>query len=185
MSSVAFSLSFPIELSVALIYPVPVAAMIALLGSSDQREFRGQLPFLKTLFIRAQIAGAVICESLVFKRTVPSWADIGNGAGQLPYGRVAVGVILASIVGYSVNLTFVAIYNYLANGENPWRFIRQLHVGVFGEFLVAYMALALFSVLVVSGFPKFRRGSDRHLPGAAAVRSPDVPANALVAEGDR
>ena len=156
MSSVAFSLSFPIELSVALLYPPPVAALIALLGSSDQREFRGQLPFLKALFIRAQIAGAVICESLVFKRAVPSWAAIANGTADFPYVRVAIGVILASIVGYAVNLTFVAIYNYLANGENPWRFVRQIHVGVFGEFLVAYMALALFSVLVVSGFRTFR-----------------------------
>ena len=48
--------------------------MIALLGSSDQREFRGQLPILKAVFIRAQIAGAVICESLVFKKAVPTWA---------------------------------------------------------------------------------------------------------------
>jgi diguanylate cyclase (GGDEF)-like protein len=155
MSNVAFSLSFPIELSVALIYPVPVAALVALLGSSDQREFRGELPFLKALFIRAQIAGAVICESLVFKRVVPSWADIGSAS--LP--RVAIGVVLASIVGYSVNLAFVAVYGYFANGENPWRLVRQVHVGVFGEFLVAYMALALFSVLVVSGFPKFGAGA--------------------------
>jgi diguanylate cyclase (GGDEF)-like protein len=159
MSSVAFSLSFPIELSVALLYPPPVAALIALLGSSDQREFRGQLPILKALFIRAQIAGAVICESLVFKRAVPSWAGIANGSADFSFRSVAIGVVLASIVGYAVNLTFVAIYNYLANGENPWRFVRQIHVGVFGEFLVAYMALALFSVLVVSGFSTFKAGA--------------------------
>ena len=72
MSSVAFSLSFPIELSVALLFPVPLAALIALIGTSDKREFRGELPFLKGLFIRAQIAGAVICESVVIKLVVPS-----------------------------------------------------------------------------------------------------------------
>ena len=34
VSSVAFSLSFPLELSVALLYPTPVAALIALCGSA-------------------------------------------------------------------------------------------------------------------------------------------------------
>ena len=57
VSSVAFSLSFPIELSVALIYPSPVAALIALIGASDPRELRREMPFLEGLFIRAQIAG--------------------------------------------------------------------------------------------------------------------------------
>ena len=34
VSSVAFSLSFPLELSVALLYPTPVAALIAFCGSA-------------------------------------------------------------------------------------------------------------------------------------------------------
>jgi diguanylate cyclase (GGDEF)-like protein len=153
MSSVAFSLSFPIELSVALLYFPPVAALIALLGSSDAREFRGELPPLKALFIRAQIAGAVICESLVFKHFAPFWRDLGTDgipAGALP--RVAFAVVLASLTGYAANLLFVAFYNYIANDESPWQFVRNVHVGVFGEFVVAYMALALFSVMVVSGY---------------------------------
>ena len=68
MSSVAFSLSFPIELSVAMLFPVPLAGFIALLGTSDNREFRGELPFFKGLFIRTQVAAAALCESLVVKR---------------------------------------------------------------------------------------------------------------------
>ena len=84
MSSVAFSLSFPIELSVALLFPVPLAALIALIGTSDKREFRGELPFLKGLFIRAQIAGAVICESVVIKLVYPQWDRIANPAGWVP-----------------------------------------------------------------------------------------------------
>jgi diguanylate cyclase (GGDEF)-like protein len=151
MSNVAFSLSFPLELSVALIYPVPVAGLVGLLGSSDKREFRGELPFLKALFIRAQIAGAVISESLVFK-----WFDAHTMAdlqlSTLP--KLIVAMLCASVVGYSVNLAFVAVYGYFAHGESPRRFVREIHVGVFGEFVISYMALALFSVLVVIGFPK-------------------------------
>src|SRR5437868_6998548 len=60
MSNVAFSLSFPIELSVALLYKPPAAAFIALIGSSDPREFKGEIPFIQAVFSRSQIAGAAI-----------------------------------------------------------------------------------------------------------------------------
>jgi diguanylate cyclase (GGDEF)-like protein len=164
MSSVAFSLSFPIELSVALLFPVPLAALIALIGTSDKREFRGELPFLKGLFIRAQIAGAVICESVVIKLVYPQWDRIANPACansadiacQTNIPRVALAVFCASIVGYTVNLLFVAFYNYFALRESPMRFLREVHAGVFGEFLIAYMGLALFSVLVITGYQKYR-----------------------------
>jgi diguanylate cyclase (GGDEF)-like protein len=164
MSSVAFSLSFPIELSVAMLFPVPVAALIALLGTSDKREFRGELPFFKGLFIRAQIAGAAICESLVIKLVYPQWERIANpacanslaAACHVDIVRVGLAVLCAAIVGYTVNLLFVAFYNYFALGENPMLFLREVHAGVFGEFLIAYMGLALFSVLVITGYQRFR-----------------------------
>jgi diguanylate cyclase (GGDEF)-like protein len=167
MSSVAFSLSFPLELSVAMLFPVPLAALIALLGTSDNREFRGELPFMKGLFIRTQIAGSAICESLVIKAVYPQWQQIANPACQNPTSadviaachtnvpRIALAVICASLVGYTVNVLFVAFYNHFALGENPLRFIRELHAGVFGEFVIAYMGLALFSVLVISGYQRF------------------------------
>src|SRR5512134_723086 len=50
------SLSFPILLGVAIIYPPPVAAVIALLGSFDPRELRLQMPPLRAVFNRAQMA---------------------------------------------------------------------------------------------------------------------------------
>ena len=83
VSSVAFSLSFPLELSVALLYPTPVAALIAFCGSSDPRELRRDIPIMKALWIRAQIAVAVLCESVVFKSlaTLESewWLPRGRG----------------------------------------------------------------------------------------------------------
>src|SRR5215467_2503027 len=58
-----FSLSFPLQLAVALVYPVPVAASVAFLGTSDMREIRRQIPLNKALFNRAQIAASVADES--------------------------------------------------------------------------------------------------------------------------
>jgi diguanylate cyclase (GGDEF)-like protein len=157
MSNVAFSLSFPIELSVALLYPPPVAALIALVGSSDVREFRGEIPPIQALFSRAQIAGAAICESLIFHAILPHLDTSDIPVSQVP--SLVVAVLCASIVGYGVNVAFVAVYGWFANDENPMEFIRKVHVGVFGEFVISYMALALFSVLVVMGFGRYGVGA--------------------------
>src|SRR3954468_20220260 len=114
MSSVAFSLSFPIELSVAMLFPVPVAGLIALLGTSDTREFRGELPLWKGFFIRAQIAAGAICGSLGFKHLYPEWTRLGEDGYHAVVWKVGVAVVCASMVGYVINLGFVAIYNYFA-----------------------------------------------------------------------
>jgi diguanylate cyclase (GGDEF)-like protein len=144
VSSVAFSLSFPLELSVAMLYPTPVAGLIALVGASDPRELRLKIPFMKALFIRGQIAITVMFESFLFHRV----ATIGSSGGW----RLGLGVMLAAIVGYAVNLLFVSFYGYYQSGQRPSEVLRQIHVGVFGEFVLSYSGLALFSVLVATTF---------------------------------
>jgi hypothetical protein len=42
--SMGFSLSFPLELSAALLFPTPTAAAIAFLGATDARELKGEIP---------------------------------------------------------------------------------------------------------------------------------------------
>ncbi len=134
-----FSLSFPLELSVALLYPPPVAATIVLLGSADVREFRGQMPPLTAVFVRAQIALAVLLESQVFR-----------GLADLDDHWFVVGptVLLAAIAGYTVNTVLVAEWQTLRSRARLDDVVRQMHSGVLGEFVVSYMGLALFSVLV-------------------------------------
>ena len=134
-----FSLSFPLELSVALLYPPPVAALIVLLGSADAREFRRQIPPLTAMFVRAQIALAVLAESQVFR-----------GLADLDDGWFVVGptVLLAAIVGYAVNTILVAEWQTIKSRATLDAILRQMHSGVLGEFVVSYMGLALFSVLV-------------------------------------
>jgi diguanylate cyclase (GGDEF)-like protein len=137
---IKFSLSFPIELSAALLYQPGVAALIAFLGALDRRELRRELPFLKAVYIRGQIAFSVAAESLVF-HTV---------AGDLhaPWWKLGPAVLLASLAGYLLNAFVVATYAHLQTGESTMKILREMHVGVFGEFVISYMGLALFSVLV-------------------------------------
>jgi diguanylate cyclase (GGDEF)-like protein len=138
-----FSLSFPLQLAVALIYPPAVAATVALLGTSDPRELRRELPLLKALFIRGQIAVSVIGESFLFHH----FTTLGGR-----WWMVGPVVLLATVVGYVTNAWLVALYFHLESREKVLTILKEMHVGVFGEFLLSYMALALFSVLVATSF---------------------------------
>jgi diguanylate cyclase (GGDEF)-like protein len=137
---IAFSLSFPIELSAALLYQPGVAALIAFLGAVDERELRRELPLLKAIYIRGQIAFSVAAESLVFHSIAHNldseWYVLGPA------------VLLAAAAGYLLNVFVVATYAHLQTGEPTMAILREMHVGVFGEFVISYMGLALFSVLV-------------------------------------
>jgi diguanylate cyclase (GGDEF)-like protein len=149
-SEMAFSLSFPIELSAALVYSPSVAALTAFLGAADRRELRGELPLAKALYIRGQIAWSVAIESFVFHHLASldhwRWFELGPA------------VLAAAIAGYAVNVVVVAKYASLQKNEPLIPLIRQMHVGVFGEFVVSYMGLALFSVLVALSTQSTRLG---------------------------
>ena len=136
----AFSLSFPIELSAALVYPPPVAALIALLGAADRRELRKEIPPLKAMYIRGQIALSVAVESQIFHQT----ASLDHS----PWFVLAAAVLGASVAGYIVNVLIVALYAHLQNRKPILDIVREMHLGLFGEFVLSYMGLALFSVLV-------------------------------------
>jgi diguanylate cyclase (GGDEF)-like protein len=150
--SMRFSLSFPLELSAAMLFPTPAAAAIAFVGSADPREFRGEVPPLKALFVRAQIAVCVIAESLIFTKLVhPAHsADFKDILANIPAYRLIAPTFLAAIVGYSLNTFFVAAYYHFQSGKGLRSIIGDMHRGVFGEFLASYMALALFAVLVAT-----------------------------------
>ena len=139
-SEMAFSLSFPIELSAALVYAPPVAAAIAFLGAIDKREFRRELPPMKAMYIRGQIAWSVALESLVFHR-------LASLQGT-HWFILAPSVILAAVAGYALNVIVVANYASMQTGDPIGKIVRDMHVGVLGEFVMSYLGLALFSVLV-------------------------------------
>ena len=124
---VRLQFSFPLELSVAILYPPPVAALIVFLGSADIREFRGQLAPLTALFVRSQIALAVLAESEVFR-----------GLAHLRDGWFIVGpaVLLVAVVGYAVNTLLVAEWKALRRRVSLESILRQMHSGVLGEFVV-------------------------------------------------
>jgi diguanylate cyclase (GGDEF)-like protein len=138
-----FSLSFPLQLAVALIYPPPVAGAVAFLGTADSREFRREVSLEVGLWNHAQIALSVVAESMIFHGFVSLDSD---------WYVVAPTVLVAAVVGYAVNALLVAWYFRLQTQEKFIPILREMHVGVFGEFLLSYMGLALFSVFMATSF---------------------------------
>lgn len=140
---IPFSLSFPLQLSVALIYPPAVAGAIALLGSTDKREFTGGVRLWTALWNRAQIALSVVVEGSIFHHL----ASLDS-----PWYELGPAVLLAGAVGYAVNAGCVAVYMHLKSRVPLLQLLREMHVGVFGEFILSYLGLALFSVVVATTF---------------------------------
>ena len=59
-------MSFPILLAAAMLFPPIIAALLALVGTTDQREFRRQISIGRSLFNRSQIALSVLAGSSLF-----------------------------------------------------------------------------------------------------------------------
>ena len=138
-----FSLSFPLQLSVALIYPPAVAGAIVFLGSTDKRELRFAVPPGKALWNRAQIAVSVVLEGWIFHHL----GSLGS-----PWYVLGPAVLLAGILGYAANAVLVAVYMHIQDRTPVFGLLREMHVGLFGEFILSYMGLALFSVVVATTF---------------------------------
>ncbi|GBC87197.1 Sensor histidine kinase WalK [bacterium HR12] len=133
------SLSFPILLGAAIVFPPPVAAAIAFVGSVDPRELRREMPALLALFNRSQMAASTLAGSILFHRLAEA---------EGPVGPFALGVLAAAIAAYSLNAIFVAGYHALLRGVRVAQVLRRMHGSAPYEFLVAYLGLGLFGGVI-------------------------------------
>jgi diguanylate cyclase (GGDEF)-like protein/PAS domain S-box-containing protein len=133
------SLSFPILLAAAMIYAPSVAGLIAFVGSVDPREIRREISLVKALFIRSQIALAVLVGSSVFHAL----------ASLRSAWIVLAPAILATIVADSaVNTGLVAAYKHLSSGISTRQALAQMHLGSPWRFLTSYLLLGLSGVVI-------------------------------------
>jgi diguanylate cyclase (GGDEF)-like protein len=138
-----FSLSFPLQLAVALVYTPWLAALVAILGTSDRREFRREIAPLKAVFIRSQIAASVAAEGFIF-HSLSSLHGVWYVVGAA--------VLVATVAGYSVNVALVALYERFRGAPSIGSVVRDMHRGIFGELILSYTGLALFGVILASFF---------------------------------
>jgi signal transduction histidine kinase len=133
------SLSFPILLGVAMVFPPAVAGMIALLGSADPRELRHEISLQKALWNRSQMALSIILGSWVFNLV----ADQGSHWGTLILGATA-----ATLVAYAVNTLCVAGTAALDRRMSIRKVLVKMHGSRPVEFLLSYLGLGLFGVAI-------------------------------------
>jgi signal transduction histidine kinase len=137
------SLSFPILLGVAIIYDPTVAAAIAFVGSFDPREFRLQMPPLRAVFNRAQMALSTLAGAELFHLVATA---------ESPMLKLAVGVVIAAIATYAVNALCVATHQALLRGIGIGTVLGKMHGAAPYEFLLSYIGLGLFGAVIARFF---------------------------------
>jgi signal transduction histidine kinase len=138
-SGLQLSVSFPMLLGAAVLFPPTVAGAIALVGSFDPREFRGQITVLRAAYNRCQIALSTMAAAWVFQRI----ATIHS-----PWTRVIPAILLAAVVGYTLNALSVAVYLGAEQHISVGRVLSRMHGGAPYEFLVSYIGLGLLGAVV-------------------------------------
>ncbi len=133
------SLGFPILLGIAIHYNPGFAAIVALLGSSDPRELKREIPVPKALYNRAQIAVSTLAASAVFHA-------LASATSRL-YVLLPV-AFLAAATNYVTNVSLVLIATRLIHGLPFRRLLAQFKVGALSEFLLSYLGLGFVGVII-------------------------------------
>jgi len=131
------AMSFPILLAAAMLFPPIVAALLALVGTTDQREFRRQIPIGRSLFNRSQIALSVLTGSFLFHA-------VGVELDTWPW--VLPAALLALIADSAVNFVSL-IFGWRAAAMSS---VRQGALRIFGpeplSFILTYVGFGLTAV---------------------------------------
>jgi signal transduction histidine kinase len=138
-SGLQLSVSFPVLLGAAVLFPPAVAGAIALVGSFDPRELRGQIPVLRAAYNRCQIGLSTMAAAWTFQ----SIATLHD-----PWTRIVPGILLAAVVGYTINAVSVAVYLAAEQRISVFRVLARMHGGAPYEFLLSYLGLGLLGAVV-------------------------------------
>jgi signal transduction histidine kinase len=133
------SLSFPVLLGVAMLYPPAVAGAIGFLSYADPREFRREVPLLRGLWNRSQMAAATIAGSWTFHLIAEPTAG---------WGRLVPAAVAATLVTYALNALAVAAYASLDRGIPIASVLAKMHGSRPYEFLLSYLGLGLFGTAI-------------------------------------
>jgi signal transduction histidine kinase len=138
-SGLQLSVSFPALLGAAVLFSPALAGAVGLVGSFDPRELRRQIPVLRAAYNRCQIAISTAAASWIFHRI----AEIDS-----PWTRIVPGILLAAVLGYSLNAVSVAVYLAVAQRISVVRVLARMHGGAPYEFLLSYLGLGLLGAVL-------------------------------------
>jgi signal transduction histidine kinase len=131
-----FTLDLPLLVAVGLLYPPPLAAVVAFLGSADVREFRGRISLSRALYNRSQIALSLFLASAAYHAVASSLESWPNAI---------LGTALATGIFAALNGLLVSTYVASGGEEAFHRTLMRLHVGRPLEFLLTYFAYGVLA----------------------------------------
>jgi signal transduction histidine kinase len=146
------SLTFPIRLSLAIVFLPAAAGLAALMGSFDPRELRGEIGLLKAAFNRSQIALSVFVESIVYHSLANHLMQgFHLGGDSWDYWQILVPcTLVAALAGYCVNTAIVATAARLSSGLSYREVLARMHGAAPAQFLVEHVGLGLSAAVIVS-----------------------------------
>jgi signal transduction histidine kinase len=139
-----FSLSLPIILAVAILYPPVVAGSVLFVGLFDSRELKHDMPLINSLFNRAEVAFMAIVASLVFHSLGSIESD--SAAMFLFAG------LCAATASYAVNVSIITTVVTLDSDLSLSEVFSQLRVGALPEFLLNYLGLGFVGLTMAVFF---------------------------------
>jgi signal transduction histidine kinase len=142
--SVQLTISFPVLLAAAFVYPPHLAGVLSFVASVDAREFRREIPLMRGLLNRSNVALSVMAASALFHA-------IGGDLKKWP--DVLISATPALAADFGINVSLVLLGSHLLT-RMPFRDLLHNWLGgaELKPFLIAYTCFGLLALLMATVF---------------------------------
>jgi signal transduction histidine kinase len=138
---VTLTMSLPVSLAAALLFPLAFAAIVAFAGCFDPMEVRGESSVSRAIFNRSQVALATTAAAFVFKI-----GDVNAAA----WPAVALWSLVALAADFAVNAACVVPTIVLRDRVSPLTAVRLLFGSAPADSTVLYVSMGLVAPLIAA-----------------------------------
>ncbi len=138
---VTLTMSLPVSLAAALLFPPAFAAIVAFVGCLDPMEVRGESSVSRAIFNRSQVALATTAAAFVFHIS-----DVNPAA----WPAIALWSLLALAADFAVNAAFVVPTIVLRGRASPLTALRLLFGSAPADSTVLYVSMGLVAPLIAA-----------------------------------
>ena len=138
---VTLTMSLPVSLAAALLFPPAFAAIVAFAGCFDPMEVRGESSFSRAVFNRSQVALATTAAALVF--------HLGN-VNAAAWPAVALWSLMALAADFAVNAACVVPTIVLRDRVSPLMAVRHLFGSAPTDSTILYVSMGLVAPLIAA-----------------------------------
>jgi len=138
---VTLTMSLPVSLAAALLFPPAFAAIVAFVGCLDPMEVRGESSLSRAVFNRSQVALATTAAAFVFRL-----GDVDAAA----WPAVALWSLVALGADFAVNAAFVVPTIVLRDRRSPLTALRLLFGSAPADSVVLYVSMGLVAPLIAA-----------------------------------